>query len=53
LFFDTGDVKAKDIEASLIEVKVMNKGFFKSDLVGYYAVSAATIYNMKDHVVHN
>ena len=53
LFLDIGEVKAKDIEEQLIEIEIMNKGFFKSDQIGYHPISAPTIYNRKDHVLHN
>ena len=37
----------------MIEIRVYNKGFFKSDLIGYFAVAATKIYSRKDHVLHN
>jgi len=53
LFLEAGEVKAAEIQEAMIEVQILNKGFFKSDLVGSYAVSAAKIYDRKDHVLHN
>lgn len=53
LFLETGKVSSKEIEEGLIEIEIMNKGFFKSDLIGYFPISATSIYNMKDHLVHN
>ena len=53
LFLEVGEVKAGDIQEAMIEVQILNKGFFKSDLVGSFAVSAAKIYDRADHVLHN
>lgn len=53
LFFETGKVTAKEIEAGMIVIRVKDKGFFSSKLIGYFCCSALSIYNMKDHVVHN
>jgi hypothetical protein len=44
---------SRDIEEATIEIDINNKGFFKSDMIGHFVVSAATIYGMKDHLVHN
>jgi hypothetical protein len=53
LFLECGEVKAADIMAAMLEIRILNKGFFKSDLIGTFAVSAAKIYDRKDHVLHN
>ena len=53
LFLETGKVGSKEVEEGLIEIEILNKGFFKSDLIGYFPISAPTIYNMKEHLVHN
>ena len=46
-------MKSKEIEDALIEIQINHKGFFKAIPIGYHAVSASTIYGMKDHLVHN
>lgn len=53
IFINTGKIETKDIEEALIEVTVKNKGFFSSDVVGYFPISSTTIYNYENHVVHN
>lgn len=41
------------MEEALIEIKVHDRGFFGSKLVGYFPISSPTVYHMKDHTVHN
>ena len=53
VFMDTGNVPSKEIEAGLIELRIMNKGFFQSDIIGYFPISSSTVYNLDKHVVHN
>ena len=53
IYIESGEVKGADFADELIEIRLLNKGFFKSDLIGYFPISPPTIYNMKDHVVHN
>ena len=53
IYIETGNVKGSEFAEELIEIRILNKGFFKSDLIGYFPISPPTIYNMKDHVVHN
>ena len=53
LFIESGVLKQKEIEEAVITFQIQNKGFFKSETIGTFSVSAKTIYQMKDHVVHN
>lgn len=53
LFIEVGEQTQKEIETALIEIEILNKGFFKSDLIGYFPLSTVTIYNLKDHLIHN
>ena len=53
LFFDTPKLEKEEIESAIIEIEILNKGFFSSDLIGRFPVSATTIYNLDKHTVHN
>ena len=53
LFIEVGEKTQKEIEGALIEIEILNKGFFKSDMIGYFPLSTLTIYNMPGHLVHN
>ena len=53
LFIEVGEQTQKDIESALIEIQILNKGFFSSDLIGYFPLSTLTIYNMDKHLIHN
>ena len=53
LFFDTPKLEVQEIEAALIEIEILNKGFFSSDLIGRFPISTTTIYNLENHTVHN
>ena len=53
LFIEPGECSAGDLSEAMIQISVYNKGFFKSDLIGYFAVAATKIYSRKDHVLHN
>jgi hypothetical protein len=53
LFIESGVLKQAEIEEAVITIQIQNKGFFKSESIGAFTVSAKTIYQMKDHVVHN
>ena len=37
----------------MIEIEILNKGFFKSDSIGYFPISTPTIYNMDNHTLNN
>lgn len=53
IFFEPGKVDNSDIRDAVIEIKIQNKGFFSSDLVGTFPISTSTIYNLENHVVHH
>ena len=53
IFFETGKLGIKEIEQSLIELRIVNKGFFSSDTIGYFPISTTTIYNLEKHAVHS
>ena len=53
LFLESGFLKKSEIEEAQITIQIQNKGFFKSETIGAFSISAKTIYQMKNHVVHN
>ena len=53
LFIDSPKLTEQEVSASTIEIEILNKGFFKSDSIGYFPISTPTIYNMDNHSLHN
>jgi hypothetical protein len=53
LFLESGFLKQAEIEEAVISIQILNKGFFKSETIGAFSISAKTIYQSKNHVVHN
>jgi len=39
------------MESGKIEIKLLDKGFFKDELIGYYEFDLSYIYLMKDHAM--
>ena len=51
MFFEPKNVEHEDIERAQIEIKLMDKGFFKDALIGWYMFDLSYIYKMKDHAM--
>jgi len=49
IFFETKNMEAAKMESGKIEIKLLDKGFFKDELIGYYEFDLSYIYLMKDH----
>jgi hypothetical protein len=39
------------LQEAKIGLSVLNKGFFKGDVIGSFEMSLSKVYNMKDHVM--
>ena len=51
LFYEPKNTEVEDLENAKIEIKLMDKGFFKDALIGYYEFDLSYIYQMKDHAM--
>jgi len=51
IFFEPKNVEIERLEKGKIEIKLMDKGFFKDSLIGYYEFDLNSIYLMKDHAL--
>ena len=51
IFFEPKNVEVERLEKGKIEVKLMDKGFFKDALVGYYEFDLTQIYGREDHAL--
>ena len=51
IFFEPKNVEEERLSKGKIEIKLMDKGFFKDALVGYYEFDLATIYGREDHAL--
>ena len=51
LFFEPKNVEVERLEKGKIEIKLMDKGFFKDALIGYYEFDLNHIYLMEDHAL--
>jgi hypothetical protein len=51
LFFEPKNQEVEDLERARIEIKLMDKGFFKDALIGYYEFDLSYIYKMKNHAM--
>lgn len=51
LFFEPKNVEAARLEKGTIELKLMDKGFFKDALIGYYEFDLSTIYLKENHAL--
>lgn len=49
IFFEPKNMEAAKMESGKIEIKLLDKGFFKDELIGYYEFDLSYIYLMKDH----
>ena len=53
LFFEPKNVEVDKLEKGKIEIKLMDKGFFKDALVGYYEFDLNSIYLREDHALQH
>ena len=51
LFFEPKNVEVEKLDKGKIEIKLMDKGFFKDAMVGYYEFDLNSIYLREDHAL--
>ena len=51
VFFEPKNVEVERLEKGKIEIKLMDKGFFKDALLGYYEFDLNSIYLREDHAL--
>jgi hypothetical protein len=51
IFFEPKNVEQERLAEGIIEIKLMDKGFFKDALIGSYQFDMTQIYQMKDHAL--
>ena len=51
IFFEPKNVEVERLEKGKIEIKLMDKGFFKDALVGYYEFDLTSVYGRADHAL--
>ena len=51
LFFELENMSNQVISDAVIEFKVLNKGYFKREIIGNFKLGVQKIYNMADHVM--
>ena len=51
IFFEPKNVEKERLEKGKIEIKLMDKGFFKDAMIGYYEFDLSYIYLRKDHAL--
>jgi hypothetical protein len=44
LFLESGFLKKSEIEEAIIDIQIINRGYFKSETIGAFSISAKTIY---------
>lgn len=49
IFFEPKNKAVEELAEGKITVKMMDKGFFKDSIIGYYEFDLSYIYQMKDH----
>lgn len=53
LFLEIKNKTKDELQQAIIKIEVMNKGFFRNDMIGEFTIPASTIYNMKDHTLRD
>jgi len=53
LFFEPKNVEVDRLQKGKIEIKLMDKGFFKDALVGYYEFDLSSIYLREEHALQH
>lgn len=51
IFIDLKKMDNEQVEEANIEITVLNKGFFKGDVIGKIELSMSKIYHMQNHVM--
>ena len=51
LFLEIKGAKKEDLEKAQLKIEVLNKGFFKGDLIGEFEMALTKVYNSKDHSI--
>ena len=51
LFFEPKNVEVERLQKGKIEIKLMDKGFFKDALIGYYEFDLNSIYMREEHAL--
>lgn len=51
LFFEPKNKEVEELEQAKVEIKLMDKGYFKDALIGFYEFDLSYLYQMKDHVM--
>lgn len=51
IFFEPKNQNVEDLAQAKIEIKLMDKGFFKDALIGYYEFDLSYLYKQKDHAL--
>ena len=51
VFFEAKQQETEDLKQGKIVIKLLDKGFFKDALIGYYEFDLSTIYQMPDHAL--
>lgn len=51
IFFEPKNKEAAEMEGGKLEIKLMDKGFLKDAIIGYYEFDLSYIYLMNDHAM--
>ena len=51
IFFEPKNQEVEDLQQAKIEIKLMDKGFFKDALIGYYEFDLSYLYQQPDHAL--
>ena len=51
IFFEPKNCEKERLEKGKIEIKLMDKGFFKDALIGYYEFDLSWLYSREDHAL--
>ena len=51
LFFEPKNVEVERLQKGKIEIKLMDKGFFKDALIGYYEFDLNSVYMREEHAL--
>ena len=53
-FFEPKGMSSDDIASQSVEIRVLDKGFFRDSLVGLFDIDVSQIYfQQDDHAIHN
>lgn len=51
LFFEPKNKETEELEKAKVTIKLLDKGFYKDALIGYYEFDLTYIYQQKDHAL--